>query len=198
MFAIGCCRGIWDKFTSQEDRTFVELAESDADGLVPKSAWQRASEDVLRTRVPTHNYDLATLIVYALASEDLVLCALRCSEFTAFLSVMPSIDEASLNSLDSSGLEAVQARTRQHATLLRCVAGERYRLPKAKSAWLTTDVLALARGIYDDRAFDRMPILADALQDAGCTNEDILSHCRDTNQVHVRGCWVVDLLLGKV
>ncbi len=65
------------------------------------------------------------------------------------------------------------------------------------STWLTSDVLALARGIYAERAFDRMPILADALQDAGCNNDDVLNHCRDANQVHVRGCWVVDLLLGK-
>jgi hypothetical protein len=42
-----------------------------------------------------------------------------------------------------------------------------------------------------------MPILADALQDAGCDNEDILNHCRDANVTHVRGCWVVDLVLGK-
>jgi hypothetical protein len=64
-------------------------------------------------------------------------------------------------------------------------------------AWLTSDVLVLARGISDDKAFDRMPILADALQDAGCENTDILSHCRAENWEHVRGCWVIDLLLGK-
>lgn len=50
---------------------------------------------------------------------------------------------------------------------------------------------------YADRAFDRMPILADALQDAGCDNEDILNHCRDTNATHVRGCWAVELVLGR-
>ncbi|MBN9122138.1 MAG: hypothetical protein J0I06_23855 [Planctomycetes bacterium] len=64
-------------------------------------------------------------------------------------------------------------------------------------AWLTSDMLALARGIYNERAFDRMPILADTLQDAGGINEDVLSHCRDTSLAHVHGCWVVDLLLGK-
>ena len=64
-------------------------------------------------------------------------------------------------------------------------------------AWLTSDAVALARGIYDERAFDRMPILADALQDAGCVNDEVLTHCRG-EVVHVRGCWVVDLLLGKV
>ena len=64
-------------------------------------------------------------------------------------------------------------------------------------SWLTSDVLALARGIYDERAFGRMPILADALQDAGCDRDDILSHCRATHWEHVRGCWVIDLLLGR-
>jgi hypothetical protein len=62
--------------------------------------------------------------------------------------------------------------------------------------WLTSNVLDLARLIYDERAFDHLPILADALMDAGCDNDDILSHCRIEGP-HVRGCWVVDLLLGK-
>jgi hypothetical protein len=80
---------------------------------------------------------------------------------------------------------------------VREIFGNPFRPVAINSAWLTSDVLALARGIYDDRAFDRMPILADALQDAGCDNADILSHCRDTSLTHVRGCWVVDMLLGK-
>ena len=63
--------------------------------------------------------------------------------------------------------------------------------------WRTPTLTMLARGIYDDRNFEDLPILADALEDAGCGNEDALTHCRDTNQVHMRGCWVVDLLLGK-
>jgi hypothetical protein len=63
-------------------------------------------------------------------------------------------------------------------------------------AWLTPNVLALATGIYADNAFDRMPILADALEEAGCDNTYVLGHCRGS-WTHVRGCWVVDLLLGK-
>lgn len=80
---------------------------------------------------------------------------------------------------------------------LRDIFGNPFRPVTLVPAWLTSDVLALARGIYDDRAFDRMPILADALQDAGCANEEMLNHCRDVSLAHVRGCWVVDLLLGK-
>ena len=54
---------------------------------------------------------------------------------------------------------------------------------------LVATVHALARGIYEERAFDRMPILADALMDAGCDDEGILGHCRRQGSVHVRGCW---------
>lgn len=65
-----------------------------------------------------------------------------------------------------------------------------------KENWLTPTVVALAVSIFIDSAFDRMPILADALEEAGCDNPDILNHCRGACS-HVRGCWVVDLVLGK-
>ena len=83
------------------------------------------------------------------------------------------------------------------ANILRDIFGNPFRPVAFNPAWHTSDVLLLAQGIYDDRAFDRMPILADALQDAGCDNEDVLNHCREVNATHVRGCWVVDLVLGK-
>jgi hypothetical protein len=50
--------------------------------------------------------------------------------------------------------------------------------------------------MYESREFGAMPILADALQDAGCNNDAILNHCREPGE-HVRGCWVVDLVLGR-
>jgi hypothetical protein len=62
--------------------------------------------------------------------------------------------------------------------------------------WKDYTVPKLAQVIYDDRAFDRLPILADALEEAGCDNADILDHCRQPG-MHVRGCWVTDLILGK-
>ncbi|MDY3552724.1 hypothetical protein R5W24_001812 [Gemmata sp. JC717] len=81
-------------------------------------------------------------------------------------------------------------------SLLRCSFGNPFRSVIADPKWLTSTVIALAQGIYDDRAFHRLPILADALQDAGCDNTDVLDHCRSADP-HVRGCWVIDLLLGK-
>jgi hypothetical protein len=63
-------------------------------------------------------------------------------------------------------------------------------------AWITPTVTRLAAGIYDEKAFDRLPVLADALEESGCTNADVLQHCRGPGP-HLHGCWVVDLVLGK-
>lgn len=82
------------------------------------------------------------------------------------------------------------------AATLREVTGPSLSPKQLDARWLTPTVLALAEAIYEDRAFDRMPVLADALEEAGCDNADILAHCR-VDGVHVRGCWVVDLVLGK-
>jgi hypothetical protein len=82
--------------------------------------------------------------------------------------------------------------------LLRDIFGPAHFRPASiEPARLTSTVMTLAQQMYASRDFGAMPILADALQDAGCENEDILSHCRDANATHVRGCWVVDLVLGK-
>jgi hypothetical protein len=80
--------------------------------------------------------------------------------------------------------------------LIRDIFGNPLHPTAVDPTWLTTNVVALAQAIYDERAFERMPILADALEDAGCTNDVVLAHCRGPGP-HARGCWVVDLLLGK-
>jgi hypothetical protein len=82
------------------------------------------------------------------------------------------------------------------ASIIHDIFGNPFRPLVVDARWRTPTAVALATGIYSERAFDRMPILADALQDAGCDHADILDHCR-SNVPHVRGCWVVDLLLGK-
>jgi hypothetical protein len=79
--------------------------------------------------------------------------------------------------------------------LLREVFGNPFR-PLDFAPWRTDTAVALARTMYESRDFGAMPILADALQDAGCDSAEVLTHCRDAAQVHVRGCWVVDGVLG--
>jgi len=90
-----------------------------------------------------------------------------------------------------------QGATKRLAWALRELFGNPFRPVTFAPDWRTDTAVTLARQMYESRDFSLMPILADALQDADCDNDDILSHCRDTKATHVRGCWVVDLVLGK-
>jgi hypothetical protein len=83
------------------------------------------------------------------------------------------------------------------AAVLRCVAGNPFRKVRFRPEWLTTDVRALAAGADAEGDFERLPILADALQDAGCTEKHVLGHLLADNSAHARGCWVLDRILGK-
>jgi hypothetical protein len=97
-----------------------------------------------------------------------------------------------------SVMQAPNANNATHAQFLRDIVGNPFRPVSFSPTWRTPTAVALAQGMYDSRDFSAMPILADALQDAGCDSNVILAHCRDPHATHVRGCWVVDLVLGKV
>ena len=93
------------------------------------------------------------------------------------------------DAMEGMTVTLVHARRRNGAAqcgLIRCVCGNPYRPEAFEPAWLTSTVVALAQGIYDGRAFDRLPILADALQDAGCVDARVLDHCRG-QEPHARG-----------
>ena len=96
----------------------------------------------------------------------------------------------------SDEAEVIESEEAHQAQLLRDVIGNPFRPGTIYRDWLTSTVKTLATQMYEARDFGAMPILADALQDAGCDDEDVLAHCRGPGP-HVRGCWVVDLVLGK-
>jgi hypothetical protein len=102
--------------------------------------------------------------------------------------IMAHVAEAAISDQERPLESAYQAR------LLREIIGNPIRPAPIEPTWLTANVTTLAQAIYDESAFDRMPILGDALEDAGCNNTAVLEHCRSGGE-HVRGCWVVDLLL---
>jgi hypothetical protein len=89
---------------------------------------------------------------------------------------------------------------REVCDLTRCLFGNPLRPPPdilpSVLAWQDGTVVKLAQAIYDDRAFERMPVLADALEEAGCSDPQLLGHLRGPGP-HVRGCWVVDVILGR-
>ncbi len=148
----------------------VELAELYVDGLLDEKSWQRRCEVMHQE-------------VWEFSGAD--LCSP--SSYDAALAAATMLDSA----FPSSSEERV-ARCR----LVRDIFGTPFRRVKIPVSWRTMTAVGLAQAIYTNRAFDRMPILADALEDAGCTNVDVLNHCRQSGE-HVRGCWVVDLVLGK-
>jgi hypothetical protein len=100
----------------------------------------------------------------------------------------------------TSQRRAIFREARERAcVLLRDLFGNPFRPVRLDPAWLAWEggtVVKLAPLIYDQGRYQDLPILADALEEAGCTNADILSHSK-SNQEHVRGCWLLDLLLGK-
>jgi hypothetical protein len=82
------------------------------------------------------------------------------------------------------------------ADLLREIVGNPFLPVTIEPGWRTRAVIALARSIAVEERFDDLPILADALEEAGCHNRQLLHHCRQEGG-HVRGCWAVDLLLAS-
>jgi hypothetical protein len=190
LYAVACCRCSRQLLLDKDHRRRVDLAERFADG--------HATEKELTGAYNKANPRARGLLRRAKAERD----SRRWSEATAVANVTHPFTHHGHAS--NAAADAVWHITRaahrnidkRLVALLRDVFGNPFRPVALDPTWLTSDVLALARGIYEERAFDRMPILADALQDAGCDNDTVLSHCR-TEQMHVRGCWVLDLALGK-
>lgn len=174
LFAATCCRYVWGHFTDELFRQAVEVAEAFADGLATeqdrKQAWGNAHSVGWNTG--------ATGVHWA---------AINTVGDQPFAIYFPHYV------LDLSDNESASTLI---AHWLLDIFGNPYRPMSLEPSWLTSTVVALAEGIYQERAFDRMPILADALMDAGCDSEDVLNHCRGSGP-HVRGCWVVDLLTGR-
>jgi hypothetical protein len=180
LFACACCRRVLHLLPDQRSRKALDVAELFADGRVEEPERQKAS-DILRGVRHDH-------VKWALV-PDAIVAALESMRYAVWTA--RSATKAARRQ------DVRRSEGKAQAELLRDIFGNPIRPVALDPAWRTFDVVALAQGIYTDRAFDRMPILADALQDAGCTNEDVLNHCRDADRIHVRGCRVVDLVLDK-
>jgi hypothetical protein len=187
LFGCACCYRAWHLLSDPKSKTAVCVAECFADGVSSAESLAtayRAAESV----VSNFRGEISTSHEWHGAMQ--ACCDVASDPYRAY-----SIWRDIANTLLRAGAKW-HAELAGICDLLRDMFGYPFRPVTVDSAWLTSDVLALARGIYDEKAFDRMPILADALQDAGCDSEEVLNHCRGPGP-HVRGCWVVDLVLGK-
>jgi hypothetical protein len=177
LFAVGCCRLVWDQIEGVAERRLVELVEEEAE--YP----ERRVDIELTRRVP------------------IVLTDNSRPGFVTFL-LHGIIEPRASTAAYTAAWCAPKFGTRGSDSyavyqLVRDVFGNPFRPVAFNPAWRTDTALSLAQQMYESRDFGAMPILADALQDAGCDSEEILNHCRDATLTHVRGCWVVDLVLGK-
>jgi hypothetical protein len=197
LFACACCRRVWHLFADPRQRSAVEAAERFADALLGKGELAAARA---AAKLPTSAYDEAGEAVRTAALDDARQAA-KAARYAANARAQEAARAASVGTgtaRDISG--AVWAAERwEQATLLRDIAGHLWRPAATASRWADWDggtVRKLAEAVYEENAYDRLPILADALEDAGCTDAELLGHCRSGGE-HVRGCWVVDLVLGR-
>lgn len=188
LFACACCRTIWTSLTYGRSKQVVEVAEKYADGLATEAelqkAYSNAREAAYRMTAKVTRGSLANRNGWTLdeARHYFASEARHIHKPFLFRRLGQFFRDDDLRSISPA--------------LLRDIVSNPFKPVTLNTTWLTTTVQQLASAIYEDRAFDRMPILGDALEDAGCDNTAILEHCRGGGE-HVRGCWALDLVLGK-
>jgi hypothetical protein len=170
LFLCACCRQIWSRIDDPRGHEVVEVAERYADGKAGADERLRATVAAARDR---HGGDSrARGLAWATGRGNV----------RRYLEVILGQDPAP-----------------DRCVLLREVAGNPFRPCTVNPVWLGWNdrcVPKIAASIYEERAFGRMPILHDALLDASCDDEELLTHLR-SREPHVLGCWALDLLLGK-
>lgn len=190
LLAVACCRHVWSFISHEPSRELVELTEQFADGQISTNKLNIARRAVYRwARDQGHIVLTPQEVVTAVFSDPEPLGAGRWeSVWIAYNAAVPKIAPSPCRSF---------LRTREYRPFVEDLFGNPFHPIEFNFSWRTDTSTAIAQQMYNSRDFTAMPILADALQDAGCEYDDILNHCRDANGIHVRGCWVVDLVLGK-
>jgi hypothetical protein len=191
LFACACCRKFWDALGGWQGAVLV--AERFADGLATQEELEEAGLP------PSH--ETPGGLDYLL-DPDAINAAYGVANGLATWAELQEQQRVRRERRADYGPEEVRAAgervgkavRRGQSDLLRDIVGNPFR--PVSFAWWTTEVEALAQSIYDGRSFAQMPELAAALERAGCTDAEILSHCRGAGP-QVRGCWVVDLILAK-
>ena len=207
LFACTCCRSIWHLLAESNGRDAVELSEHYADGVVGREELAKARRNVANACTAHHDVLLEAIHAAKSCAAKYPFVAAREASLGAGHTVglhhaITTLDAAELEEREIYLREELAGRQKEYVRqcqFLTDIFANPFRPVAVDPSWLAWNdgtVVKLAQGIYDDRAFDRLPILADAVEEAGCNDPHILAHCREPGQ-HVRGCWAVDLLLGK-
>jgi hypothetical protein len=182
LFAVACCRHVAARLADERLWTALAVAECHADQGTKRGELRAAEKQVEAV----------------LAGVTNVFDRMCVSAFQNVVARYLAVPDVLRNTTVLNGV-VVDLFFVEKGRLLRDVVGNPFDPVVLEPGWLAWGegmISRLAQGIYEENAFERLPILADALEEAGCTEAAILEHCRDPGQ-HVRGCWVVDQLLGK-
>ena len=214
LWTCACCRRIWHLLSDRRSQNAIEQAELFADGAISKDelrvarkAAKKAVQNIEFNEGESggegsslYDYMIASsaskAAFYTTTSKGGDARAAQCAGYAVSGEGYPFGDledeEGEAEAHKELGLKEDEIQE----ALYRDIFGDPTGDVEFKASWIIPTVEALAQSIYDERAFDRMPALADILENAGCTNAEILNHCRSEGP-HVRGCWVVDRILGK-
>ena len=204
LYACACCRTIGRLMSDQRSHQAVRVAERFADGQATLTTLREAHWQATQALKLLDVQEGARVLTPLAGDRDRALDAAHHAARAAWRTSTPELLDGQAASIVA--LNASQAA--RHADrpitdldeLFRDLFGAPLPPPELDPAWLRWNdgtIPRIAQAIYDQRRFRDVPILADALEEAGCTNGDTLEHCRGPGP-HVRGCWVVDRLLGKV
>jgi hypothetical protein len=194
LFAVACCRRVAHVLPDDRVRRALDAAERVADGEIGVAEWADAEARVKAVRggldplADPRRWDAATAAVIAVS---------HASRPEHEVHLAANAASAAASAVRPAGASPAKTESAAHARLIREVFGDPIRRVKFSPAWRTSTAVALAAQMYASGDFSAMPILGDALQDADCDSGPVLRHCRDANAAHVRGCWVVDLVLGR-
>jgi hypothetical protein len=194
LFGLFCCRQALDMCADPVLHAVLDAAERHADSQLSESDRSLAESEALdayeRELECEDEFHFPTMGVVRLVAKATYVA----DDAASLANYVPVFARYGARASFHGLVEDLQA---EQCLFLRDLFRNPFRPAAFSSQWRTDTAVSLARTMYDARDFSAMPILADALQDAGCDNDDILSHCRDTSLTHVRGCGVVDLVLGK-
>ncbi len=192
LYRCACCRQYEPELCANPPlRRAVALNENYADGLISQEVL-----DAARKECSSHHsfWKAVCFAVWPPTAHDPAQINRMAGARLAWQSVIPWFQGQQLDAV-----RTLKAKANGQASLLRDIFGNLFRPVFLDPAWLTwkdSTIRKLAQAVYANRAVDRLRVLADALEDAGCSDAGLLGHLRGPGP-HVRGCWALDLLLGK-
>jgi hypothetical protein len=211
LFGCACCRQVWDSLQHEAARKLVERCEAFADGDISEADFKAGADPALFADLEAHFRgfggpgQLSARALHAIKgarwlAEDNFRMSTGASGVAQETGKQARVDfiPTPQHPITRKGpaLPPDQGHEQEQVRLLRDIFGNPFRPVAFSPSWRSDTAVTLARQMYKLRDFSAMPILADALEDAGCDSAEVLGHCRGPGP-HVRGCHVVDLVLGK-